>query len=140
MLHLYSPRVNLGYESLDSLDFYNLPKVTGSRKVPRYIISLLCQFSGQLYLSSFNDYVQLCESLGLAWKSADDYVTLGPDGFIPPDSTGGDMVNKSGFSKSPVKFLKILMTNIRQDAGHLEKTHMGRILEGVRLLESDFAA
>jgi hypothetical protein len=140
MLHLYSPRVNLGYESLDSLDFYNLPKVTGSRKVPRYIISLLCQFSGQLYLSSFNDYVQLCDSLGLAWKPADDYVTLGPDGFIPPDSTGGDMVNKSGFSKSPVKFLKILMTNIRQDAGHLEKTHMGRILEGVRLLESDFAA
>lgn len=139
-LHLYSSRVNLGCDSLDSLNLYNLSKVTPRRQVPRHVISRLCQFSGQLYLSSFADYVKLCDSLGLAWKPANDEVVLGPDGFIPPELKDGDIVNRSGFSKSPVRFLKVLMAKIRQDSEHIEKTHMGRILEGVRLLESDFEA
>ena len=139
-LHLFSPRVNLGYEPLENLDLYSLPKVTARQKVSRQSISRLCQFSGQLYLTSFDDYVQMCDSLGLAWKPANFYDVLNPDGFIAPDSIRGGTANKSGFSKSPVQFLKILMANIRQDYGAIQKTHMGKILEGIRLLESDFDA
>jgi hypothetical protein len=140
ILHLYSPRTNVGYKSLDNLDLYTISGNRLHRKVPRDIISLLCQFSGQLYLSSFKDYVQLCDSLGLAWRPGNNQVMIGPDGFILHDLAEGDMVNSSRFSKSPVQFLKVLVANVRQNNRDIGKTHIGRILDGMRLLESDFNA
>ncbi|KAJ4147181.1 hypothetical protein LMH87_001721 [Akanthomyces muscarius] len=144
-LHIYSPRVNLGHEPIDDLNLYKVSRVKEAdrRPVSRHAISCLGLFSGQLYLSSFDDYVQLCDALGLAWKPANDQVTLGPDGFIPPGPDGGnggdgDIVNRSGFSKSPARFLTVLIAKIRLDSEHFDKTHMGRILAGVRLLKSDF--
>ncbi|KAL3446142.1 hypothetical protein BJX65DRAFT_296583 [Aspergillus insuetus] len=128
ILHLYSPRINVGYKSLDSLDLYNISGIRLHRKVPRHIISLLCQFSGQLYLSSFEDYVQLCDSLGLAWKPGNNQVMIGPDGFILPGLAEGDM------------FLKVLVANVRQNSRDIRKTHIGTILDGMRLLESNFDA
>ncbi|RSM12590.1 hypothetical protein CEP52_002280 [Fusarium oligoseptatum] len=110
-LHLYSPRINVGYKSLDNLDLYIVSGIRLLRQVSRHVIGLLCQFSGQLYLSSFEDYVQLCESLGLAWKPGNNQVMIGPDGFILPDPAEGDMVNTARFSKSPVPFLKALVAN-----------------------------
>lgn len=138
ILHIYSPRINVGYKSLDSLDLYNISGIRLHWEVPRHITNLLCQFSGQLYLSSFEDYVQLCDSLGLAWKPGNNQVMIGPDGFILPDLAEGDMVNRSRFSKSPVQFLKVLMANVRQNNRDIGKTHIGRIFDGMRLLESDF--
>ncbi|KXH25073.1 hypothetical protein CSIM01_12989 [Colletotrichum simmondsii] len=137
-LHLYSPRVNFGYDSLDNLDLYSISETTARQKISRHIISRLNQFAGQLYISSFDDYVLLCDSLGLTWKPINDHIMLEEDGFIPPNLYEGEVVNKSGFSKSPVRFMKILMGKIRQDSEHIESTHVGRILDGARLLESDF--
>lgn len=139
-LHLYSPRVNLGNEAVNNLNLYNISKLKVCRHVPRHVMTHLNLFAGQLYLSSFDDYVQLCDLLGLAWKSVNDQVMLEADGFIPLDLKKGDVVNKSGFSKSPLRFVKILMGKIRQDSEYIEKTHIGRILDGVRLLKSDFEA
>ncbi|KAI1071472.1 hypothetical protein LB507_005472 [Fusarium sp. FIESC RH6] len=137
-LHVYSPRVNVGYKSLDNLDLYTISGIRRLRQVPRPVINLLCQFSGQLYLSSFEDYVQLCESLGLAWKAGDSDVIIGPDGFILSGPAEGGTVNTARFSKSPVLFLKSLVANVRQNHGDVGKTHLGKILDGMRLLESDF--
>ncbi|KAH6951040.1 hypothetical protein BKA56DRAFT_506035, partial [Ilyonectria sp. MPI-CAGE-AT-0026] len=92
-----------------------------------------------LYLSSYNDYTSIYNTLGLAWKAADESIPLRPDGLIPPGFEKSKFVNKSGFSKSPVRFLKILMAKIRQVCELIEKTHMGKILEGERLHESEFA-
>ncbi|KAJ4244210.1 hypothetical protein NW762_014592 [Fusarium torreyae] len=136
--HLYSPRTNLGYKSLDNLDLYIMSGIRLLRQVPRHTIVLLCQFSGQLYLSSFEDYVQLCESLGLAWKPGNNEVMIGPDGFILPGPAKGNIGSGPNFSKSPVPFLKALVANVRQNSGDIGKTHMGRILDETRLLESDF--
>ncbi|KAF9769646.1 hypothetical protein IL306_012919 [Fusarium sp. DS 682] len=94
-------------------------------------------FPSTLYLSSFQDYTNVCDLLGLAWDAADDSVILGPDGFIPPGRRGS-VVNKSIFSQSPVQFLRLLMEKIRQDCGSIEKTDIGKIFEGMRLLEDDF--
>lgn len=137
-LRLYHPLVSPRDESFDNLNLYNMSKVKVPRKTPRHTLSRLNQFAGQLYLSSFEDYVQLCESLGLAWKPVNDQVMLEADGFIPLDLKEGDFVNKSGLSKSPVQFMKILMGKIRQGSEHIEKTHIGKILDGVRLLDSEF--
>ncbi|KAF4967332.1 hypothetical protein FSARC_5098 [Fusarium sarcochroum] len=136
-LHLYAPRANLGFESLDHLSLYSVMGKSTKHTAPRDVIVFLNLFAGQLYLTSFEDYVSLCDSLGLAWGAADDSVILGPDGFIPLQSNGS-IINKSGFSKSPIQFLRVLIEKIRQDCAIIEKTDMGKIIEGVRLLQDDF--
>ncbi|KAJ8109131.1 hypothetical protein OPT61_g7683 [Boeremia exigua] len=137
-LRLYSAKVNLGYDSLDRLDLYSISRDKIRRSIPRATVSRLCQFAGQLYLSSFDDYIQFCQSLGLAWEIASDDVVLGPDGFIISSQEQGSIAHRPSFSKSPVSFLKALMTKIRQNSEHIERTHVGKILQGLRLLESDF--
>ncbi|KAG5659563.1 hypothetical protein KAF25_002122 [Fusarium avenaceum] len=136
-LHLYAPRVNLAFQSLDHLQLYRISGELTVDSIPRNAVLFLNLFSGQLYLSSFKDYTSVCDSLGLAWGTADDSVVLGPDGFIPPGSRGR-LVNKSNFPQSPVQFLRVLAEQIRQDCGSILKTDMGKIFEGVRLLECDF--
>jgi hypothetical protein len=136
-LHLYAPRVNLAFESLDHLQLYRISGKRTLDAIPRTSILFLNLFSGQLYLSSFNDYMSVCDLLGLAWGPTDDSVILGPDGFIPPGS-GGKFVNRSNFSQSPVQFLRVLIEQIRQDCESIEKTNIGKIFEGVRLLKCSF--
>ncbi|KAJ4005952.1 hypothetical protein NW752_001198 [Fusarium irregulare] len=136
-LHLYAPRVNLAFQSLDQFRLYRVSGNPTADAIPRNIVLFLNLFSGQLYLSTFKDYTTVCDLLGLAWDASDDAVVLGPDGFIPP-STEGSLVNKSNFQTSPVQFLRVLIEKVRQECGSIEKTDIGRIFEGVRLLECDF--
>jgi hypothetical protein len=138
-LRLYSPRVNLGFESLDHLNLYTVPQAQNCSAIPRSLITPLNIFSRQLYLSSFSDYIHLCDFLGLAWKAADGTVGFGPDGWIPPTLPTNTCINRSGLSKSPVPFLKIFFTKIRQECQSIRKSHMGKILEGVRLHIEDWA-
>ncbi|RDA87621.1 hypothetical protein CP532_3820 [Ophiocordyceps camponoti-leonardi (nom. inval.)] len=138
-LHLYSPRKSLEMQSLDRLDLYTIPQREDNPEIPREVIAQLNLFAGQLYLSSWDDYTSVCDSLGLAWATADDSVKLGPDGFILASGSGvGSSVNKSGFSKSPVNFMKALMTSIRHNCERIERTHLGKILDGVLLRRDDF--
>ncbi|GKU23028.1 unnamed protein product, partial [Fusarium langsethiae] len=109
-LHLYAPRVNLAFRSLDHLQLYRVSGKSTADAIPRNAVLFLNLFSGQLYLSSFKDYSAVCDLLGLAWGPADDSVVLGPDGFIPPGS-GESLVNRSNFRHSPVKFLRVLTEN-----------------------------
>ncbi|KAF5635112.1 uncharacterized protein FTJAE_6495 [Fusarium tjaetaba] len=123
-LHLYAPRVNLSFRPLDDLQLYSVGKkvVEG---IPRDIITFLNLFAGQLYLSSYEDYKLVCDLLGLAWDAADD-------------GAGGGRGSRCGFTKSPATFLKELLEKVRQDCGTIDKTDMGKVIEGVRLVESDF--
>ncbi|CAH0045337.1 unnamed protein product [Clonostachys solani] len=57
-----------------------------------------------------------------------------PDGFIRramDDET-------CDFTASPVKFLKAIISRIRFNCEGIEKTHLGKILEGALLTEDDF--
>ncbi|RFN48648.1 hypothetical protein FIE12Z_7114 [Fusarium flagelliforme] len=136
-LHVYAPRVNLAFQSIDHLQLYRVSGNPIADAIPRKAVMFLNLFSGQLYLSCFKDYTRICDLLGLAWDALDDDVVLGPDGFIPPGTEGG-LVNKSKFQKSPVQFLRVLIEKVRQDCGSIEKTDIGKIFEGVRLQECDF--
>ncbi|EXK26577.1 hypothetical protein FOMG_16823 [Fusarium oxysporum f. sp. melonis 26406] len=138
-LRIYSPWVNLGFESLDHLNLYTVPQMQNCSAIPRSLITPLNVFFGQLYLSSYCDYIHLCDFLGLAWMAADGTVGFGPDGWIPPTLSTNTCINRSGLSKSPVPFLKILFTKIRQECQSIRKSHMGKILEGVRLHMEDWA-
>ena len=136
-LHLYAPRPNLGFRTLDGLDLYTVPARPGTRVLPRRLVVQLNLFAGQLYLGSFKEYIEVCAFLGLAWEKAEEGCIVAADGFIMQDGSGLG-TSESTFSDSPVKFLKVLMTKIRRNCEGVDKTHMGRILDGRLLCQSDF--
>lgn len=131
-LHIYTPRPSLAYRPLDALDLFTVGKPFDPRSVPRQLVVQLNLFAGQLYLSSFEEYTELCDFLGLAWRAPEQGVLVRADGFIVPDH------EKRGFRDSPVKFLKVLMMKIRRNCEEIEKTHVGKILHGGLLEETDF--
>lgn len=57
------------------------------------------------------------------------------DGFIVRELS--DPSTRSRMS--PVKFLMVLLTNIRRDCEGVDKTHWGRVLGGEIMRESDFS-
>lgn len=131
-LHIYTPRPSLVYRPLDALDLFTVGKPFDPRSVPRQLVVQLNLFAGQLYLSSFEEYTELCDFLGLAWRAPEQGVLVRADGFIVPDH------EKRGFRDSPVKFLKVLMMKIRRNCEEIEKTHVGKMLHGGLLEETDF--
>lgn len=56
-LHLYSPRMNIGYPPLDHLALYTIPERTVKRDVPISLLLQLNIFAGQLYMKSFSEYI-----------------------------------------------------------------------------------
>ncbi|KIW91627.1 uncharacterized protein Z519_07595 [Cladophialophora bantiana CBS 173.52] len=137
-LHLYAPRPNLGFRALDGLDLFTVPEARG-RVLPRRQVLLLNIFAGQLYLSSFKEYVETCALLELASEKAKEGCIVAADGFIIRDCIGtGESKSGSAFDRSPVPFLKVLMTKIRRNCQSIDKTHMGTILDGRLLRPSDF--
>ncbi|KAJ5482287.1 hypothetical protein N7475_001099 [Penicillium sp. IBT 31633x] len=134
-LHQYAPRQNFGFESLDRLSLYNIPEDSGKIDVPDDLRIQLNLFAGQLYLDSYPEYQPLCDYLGLASVATHDGLCVDVDGFMRE----GKQTRNSPFTKSPVKFLKVLMSQIRKDGQDIDKTHIGRILNGLLLSPSDSA-
>lgn len=135
MLHTYAPRQNGGVAALDHLQLYTIPSAESKRLISRNLIIELNLFAGQLYLKDFNEYAEVCDYLGLAWNAEEQGTTVRADGFILP---GRRSKNRSEFTQSPVQFLKLLFSKIRRDCGGIEKTHMGKILDGMLLTHEDF--
>lgn len=131
-LHLYAPRPNLEFRSLDSLDLFTEGKAFKPHNVSPQLVVQLNLFAGQLYLTSFTEYIRVCQFLGLAWKAAEEGILVKADGFILSNP------RKTGFKDSPVTFLKVLMTKIRRNCERIEKTHLGKLLDGAVLDEADF--
>lgn len=131
-LHLYAPRPNLEFRSLDTLDLSTEGKAFDPHTMPPKLIVQLNLFAGQLYLTSFTEYTRVCDFLGLAWKAAEEGILVKADGFILSNP------REDGFKDSPVMFLKVLMTKIRRNCERIEKTHLGKLLAGAVLDEDDF--
>ncbi|KAE8440778.1 hypothetical protein EG329_006578 [Mollisiaceae sp. DMI_Dod_QoI] len=135
-LHLYAPRPNLGFRPLDHLDLFTYPSRHESLAIPRNLTVLLNLFAGQLYLDSFEEYIEVCELLGLAWEKSEEGSVVAADGFILKDKKTG--APTSTFKDSPVKFLKVFLTKIRRNCETIDKTHMGKLLDGTLLTRADF--
>ncbi|TKA55092.1 hypothetical protein B0A55_13427, partial [Friedmanniomyces simplex] len=135
-LHLYNPRCNSGFRSLDRLDFYTIPHQPAPIIHPR-LVAQLNLFSGQLYINNYEDFQHICAYLGLATEAAAEGWEVAADGFILRDDQGRVGGAGSRLTKSPVKFLQTLM-GIRRDGEGFSKTHMGALLEGRLLQAEDF--
>ena len=133
-LHLYAPRPSLAFPPLDALKLYTIPPLRPGWQLPCHLRLQLNLFAGQLYFASFQDYKKTCDSLSLAWKPTEEGTVVEADGFIV---RGLDDL-ETGIRRSPVKFLKLLLTKIRRDCKGIDKTHWGRILGGEILRELDF--
>jgi len=106
--------------------------------LPRNLIIQLNLFAGQLYLSSYQEYVEVCQFLGLAYEKTEDGAVVAADGFIISQNGIVGPGSQCTFRDSPVKFLKVLMTKIRKNCEGIDKTHLGQILDGKILLPADF--
>ncbi|RMZ73552.1 very large low complexity [Pyrenophora seminiperda CCB06] len=131
-LHIFAPRINASFAPLDKLSLYNVGCAFLPEQVPRSLTMQLNLFAGSLFLRDFNEYTELCELLGLLHTKPVQGQQVFADGFIDPPS------GIWGLKKSPVTFLRMFLMKIRRGGEGVEKTHLGRILNGVRLEESDF--
>ncbi|KAF3771137.1 hypothetical protein M406DRAFT_225273, partial [Cryphonectria parasitica EP155] len=141
-LHIYCPRPSPEIRSLDDLNFYTVPSSSLAKLTPfpLHLKTQLNLFAGQLYLKSELEYLDLCTMLRLSPQEAVDGTIVEADGFIQ-SSTSTDIaavIKKSTFTSSPVRFLKSFLTKARRDCQLIDKTHLGRILDGALLQTSDF--
>lgn len=134
MLHVYKPRTNSGFASLDDLGFHTVSANATPPVVPRTLAVQLNLFAGQLYIGSYTDYREICQFLGvstdhLTKNMEEEGWQVDAEGFILHDGQGR-VGGLSGVTRSPVKFLKVFMSNIRRNGDGIAKTHMGSLLEG----------
>jgi hypothetical protein len=131
-LHVFAPRTNAAFASLDELELYNVGREFFPEQMPRSLTVQLNLFTGSLYLRSFAEYTELCDFLGLLCNKPVEGQHVDPDGFIYPPT------GRWGLTQSPVPFLRTLLMKIRREGEGIEKTHLGKILSGMRLEEADF--
>ena len=131
-LHLYKPRCNWGHRAMDRLDFMTIPAQTTALSIPDSLHIQLALFAGQLYFSSYDDYLGACAFLGLATDVPQGHEIIAADGFVLQDKDG-DVTSGT----SPVNFLQTLMSEIRRNGQGISKTHVGSMLEGKILSPSD---
>jgi hypothetical protein len=131
-LHIYAPRPNLVYRPLDTLQLHTTGAPFDPASVPRDLIIQLNLFAGQVYFSSYDEYIEVCSYLGLASSAAMIDQVVEVDGFVVPP------IGLWALEKSPVKFLKDILTRVRREGQGMDKTHVGKVLDGNLLEERDF--
>lgn len=135
-LHIYAARQNSSYMPVDDLDLYTIPTSPIKRRVPLHLKIELNLFAGQLYFASFKEYTDVCTYLGIAWN--DTFTNTDSDGFIIRGKCGDEVPDCLNLATSPIPFLKSFITNVRHYGNNISKTHVGKMLNGEFLTESDF--
>ncbi|KAM0269041.1 hypothetical protein ACHAQH_009846, partial [Verticillium albo-atrum] len=134
-LHLYAPRTNLTYPSLDHLQLFSVPRLPVTWTAPVRLVVQLNLFAGQLWLESYEEYVRICRFLGLSYRPSQGEERIATDGF-----EGKTELNPGcAFDKSPVAFLRAVISGIRADCQEVGRTDLGRILGGEILRLEGFA-
>lgn len=137
LLRLYAPRQNQSYESVN-LQLFHFGKAPSNHPIPRDLMIQLNLFAGQLYFDSYQEYVDVCNYLCLSYGDPEDGDGAAIDGFVEPSRRVRPHYGRTNFAESPVQFLKVLMAIRGGGSTNIEKTHVGRMLNGVILTEDDF--
>ncbi|EIW79093.1 hypothetical protein CONPUDRAFT_107198 [Coniophora puteana RWD-64-598 SS2] len=138
-LHVFTPRLTSEMAPCDDLQFFTVPLLEQSALMPACARMELILFSGQLYLSSYEEYIELCKFLGVF---ANDLKNLpkphvSHDGFIEPRGRQFGIRAECPFSSSPIPALTAL-ASIRLKGMSYSHTHLGKILSGRLLFPADF--
>jgi hypothetical protein len=140
-LHLYTPRTAKSMTPTDDLSLYIIPAASSNWTPPRGLVGQLNIFAGQLYLSDREAYLRLCRFLCVYTQDLQDEeeMVIECDGFITPEHRRGSLARQTQhtFQNTPLPFVKMLL-GLRRKGMSFARTHMGKILEGRLLTESDF--
>ncbi|EEP79027.1 predicted protein [Uncinocarpus reesii 1704] len=139
-LHIFAPRITKSMRSFDDLDFYNIPSEP-QRKVSPQELRLLRLFAGQLYLSSAEEYQELCQFLGV-WSGLDTRPShqdtkITVDGYVSPSSRAEMGWKNCPFVHNPLPYINALL-GARRRGQDFSKSHMGQIVQGLLLQREDF--
>ena len=138
-LHVYSARTALASRSLEDLSFCAMPPLpTGQSHVDA--VRYINLFAGQTYLKSYDEYLRLWRLLGLCYRTPGNAVLVRTDGFIERAERpkfDAIMAQVCPFSESPVGLLRRLL-DMRSKGQGFRHSHMGKIVFGARVLETDF--
>ncbi|RYP01100.1 hypothetical protein DL764_006299 [Monosporascus ibericus] len=134
-LHSYAARRNLSFPTLKDLKLCTTPSIPPDwTPPPKSLILQLNIFAGQLYFEDMTEYKETCALLGLSCVPNDGSATVRVDGFVGQ----GTLYPRCRFTQSPTAFLRVVMSKIRRDCQDISRTHVGRMLAGEILTESDF--
>lgn len=137
-LHIYAPRPNLSLRPLDGLDLYTVPssfmQAMKPIPIPIHLKIQLNLYAGQLYFEQLSEYEAFCKMFRLSGQKASEGMEIAADGFI----LAGNLDKTTTFTESPVKFLKVHLMKSRRDCQSIEKTHLGKLLDGALLEGDDF--
>ena len=137
-LHMYAPRTTQAMKPLDDLTFYCIPPLpSGNQPAPFDVRCQLNIWAGQLYLDSYQTYLDLCLLLGVSSSEEAGYSSVESDRFVPKRGRVKEMVDVCLFDKSPLALLTTLF-GLRRKGMSYQQTHMGRILHARLLSQEDF--
>lgn len=124
-LHIYSPRVTGDSHCFDRFSFHSVP--TAPEPPPTYsALSQFNIFAGQLYPSTYPEYIHLCSWLGISTSVGSQ---AQPDGFVLPKNRENllDLLLYCAFHQSPVSFVRELL-NVRRKRQDFSLTPLGKML------------
>lgn len=128
ILHLFAPRTCLDMRSADDLLLYALPAPPPRWRAPRALMLTLLLFAGQLYLRTYDDYVAMCQLLGVRHRA---------DAKEEQEENDEDV---GTFGSDAVPFFLELFERIRHPLADISNTDIGCILNGKVLPRKAFSA
>jgi hypothetical protein len=141
-LHLFSPRTGLSMRSLEDLCLFTLPTNLPTIPLPPFLAQQLNFYSGTLYLKDIQSYHNICKVLGLHFGDVAaeiaDRGAINSNGFVKDLSAREELgLVGTGFEEDPVQFFRKLF-HLRRNGRSFLPSHMGQILFGIGLTESNF--
>jgi hypothetical protein len=146
-LHCFAPRYMQSMRTFEDLKSFSLPSQPAPIAIPQELAHLINLYSGSLFIRDYQAYQHLCILLRLSFDPAgvEQFgTTSGGNRIIDASFFVLDQGTRSrlgmtghGFEESPVSCLKKLFVLRRHGRG-LGLSHMGKLLHGVKLQESDF--
>ncbi|KAF8597360.1 hypothetical protein BDV93DRAFT_596797 [Ceratobasidium sp. AG-I] len=147
-LHIYTPRITRTMRSFSNLGSFSLPiHPTQNWSPPSLSIQMqLNLWAGQLYLKDFDEYLLICSFLGIYnlvdGSAGMEYIKVQIDGFVQPAdrlilAKYRQEYQECSFVNSPIAILRELIGRRRKGMEYM-RTHIGQILHGRGLLQSDF--
>jgi hypothetical protein len=147
-LYLFSHRKSSHMRTFEDFDHFILPSQVPAPIFPRGLAHQINIFSGSVFLRDLQTYRDVCRLLGLHFDRIEASDSFTPANARPtvidstyfvtdPATRAGLGMNNQGLLETPVPFLMRLLVTRRHGQG-LGPSHMGKLLQGVRLTEEDF--
>jgi len=137
-LHVFTPRLTQEIQPCDDLSLFSIPHFPPSIVVPLALRLQLRLISGQLYLKSHEEHIDLCRFLGVVAEDiADEQIRVPPDGFVQPSQRPAGVRDETPFAHTPIAALAELM-NTRQKGMTFDQTHIGKTVYARPLSQQDF--